>query len=264
MEQQIVTLEVRAELEHAEAAIARAMKNAYAEVGAQLDYINDRGLYALRASTFKEYVEGRWEMSEPRAYQLIAASRATKQISTFVEKNSTNVELFLPERESHVRPLLSLKNPEHQAIAWQNVLTSANGQGITAKMVEAEVERFKAAQDKNWITLKEWQAGERWHGADSTSTMNKVNENIEWAAWSWNPVTGCLHNCDYCYARDIANRLYPQQFEPSFLPARLTMPDNTKQIAPRWQGDTGHTNVFTCSMADMFGTVRQVGARAVD
>jgi pyruvate-formate lyase-activating enzyme len=26
--------------------------------------------------------------------------------------------------------------------------------------------------------------------------------------WSWNPVTGCLHDCPYCYARDIANRFY--------------------------------------------------------
>ena len=29
---------------------------------------------------------------------------------------------------------------------------------------------------------------------------------IEWANSTWNPVTGCLHNCPYCYARRIATR----------------------------------------------------------
>ncbi len=29
---------------------------------------------------------------------------------------------------------------------------------------------------------------------------------IEWCDFTWNPVTGCLHGCDYCYARRIAER----------------------------------------------------------
>lgn len=29
---------------------------------------------------------------------------------------------------------------------------------------------------------------------------------IEWCDSTWNPVTGCLHGCEYCYARKIANR----------------------------------------------------------
>jgi hypothetical protein len=37
-------------------------------------------------------------------------------------------------------------------------------------------------------------------------TFNRTNENVDWAKWTWNPVTGCLHNCVYCYARDIAER----------------------------------------------------------
>lgn len=34
--------------------------------------------------------------------------------------------------------------------------------------------------------------------------MNK--SKIEWCDYTWNPVTGCLHGCDYCYAKRIANR----------------------------------------------------------
>ena len=25
---------------------------------------------------------------------------------------------------------------------------------------------------------------------------------IDWCDASWNPVTGCLHGCEYCYATD--------------------------------------------------------------
>lgn len=32
------------------------------------------------------------------------------------------------------------------------------------------------------------------------------NTKIDWADSTWNPVTGCLHGCEYCYARGIANR----------------------------------------------------------
>lgn len=34
--------------------------------------------------------------------------------------------------------------------------------------------------------------------------MNKTN--IEWCDSTWNPVTGCRHGCEYCYARRIAKR----------------------------------------------------------
>lgn len=34
--------------------------------------------------------------------------------------------------------------------------------------------------------------------------MNKTK--IEWCDRTWNPVTGCLHGCEYCYARRIAKR----------------------------------------------------------
>jgi len=34
--------------------------------------------------------------------------------------------------------------------------------------------------------------------------MNKTK--IEWADMTWNPITGCLAGCEYCYARSIARR----------------------------------------------------------
>lgn len=84
------------------------------------------------------------------------------------------------------------------------------------------------------------------------ATFNSVNEHIDWAKWSWNPVTGCLHNCPYCYARDIANHYFAQKFEPTFIPSRLHAPAHTK-LPAKATSDVGWRNVFVCSMADLFG-----------
>ena len=76
--------------------------------------------------------------------------------------------------------------------------------------------------------------------------------SIEWAKFTWNPVTGCLHDCQYCYARDLANRFNPYKFEPHFWPERLAAPRNTK-IPKGKENEPGIRNVFTVSMGDLFG-----------
>lgn len=108
--------------------------------------------------------------------------------------------------------------------------------------------------------------------------MNKTK--IEWCDSTWNPVTGCLHDCEYCYARKIAHRFggydmkdgittfcpmpraelfqsltitrksgkvcvapFPFGFEPTLHKYRLDEPQ--KWTKPR--------TIFVCSMADLFG-----------
>ncbi len=100
---------------------------------------------------------------------------------------------------------------------------------------------------------------------------------IEWCEATWNPVTGCLHGCEYCYARSIANRFgaywesmskkpvlnapargrrigkdgkseirtepYPYGFEPTFHRYRLDEPKKWPKAK----------TIFVCSMADLFG-----------
>jgi len=36
---------------------------------------------------------------------------------------------------------------------------------------------------------------------------------IDWADSTWNPVSGCLHDCPYCYARNQARRFQPKPSE---------------------------------------------------
>jgi len=90
------------------------------------------------------------------------------------------------------------------------------------------------------------------------ATFNQTpGEGISWAEWSWNPVTGCLHGCDYCYAREIAtsDRLapyYPAGFTPLFHHERLDAPRNTT-IPAAHQDDPAWRRVFVCSMADLYG-----------
>lgn len=93
---------------------------------------------------------------------------------------------------------------------------------------------------------------------------------IDWCNSTWNPVTGCLHGCEYCYARGMTRRFgkqlpdlsdfarrnkglhlldnkidhnsYPYGFEPTFHAYRLN----------DYIGKKGR-NIFVCSMADLFG-----------
>ena len=110
------------------------------------------------------------------------------------------------------------------------VLDSLDGERKTAQLIARRLAELREAQAR--------------------PTFNQTNDNVGWARWTWNPVTGCLHNCTYCYARPIANRFYAEGFEPTFHPERLTAPQHTR--APR-DADPAWRRVFTCSMADLFG-----------
>lgn len=145
--------------------------------------------------------------------------------------------------------------PDHDM--QRQVIEAAKDQ--PRKIVEMAKEVAAKPKPRQFITLTQWQQ----EGLRSvpvperTATFNKQSDtpedsmgNIEWARWSWNPVTGCKHDCPYCYARDIAQRFYPQGFEPTIHPDRLTAPYQTK---PKDSDNPAERNVFANSMSDLYG-----------
>lgn len=91
--------------------------------------------------------------------------------------------------------------------------------------------------------------------AGKATFTQQTGEGISWAKWSWNPVTGCLHGCTYCYARAIAARFtdgFPAGFTPLFHEERLSAPTNTS-IPAQHADDPAWKRVFVCSMADLYG-----------
>lgn len=109
---------------------------------------------------------------------------------------------------------------------------------------------------------------------------------IDWCDYTWNPVTGCYHNCPYCYAKKIANRFNGSKKAPTgelfaksrnvytaskkFLGYEVLQPirDNTHKVMAYPFGFVptfkcyelnkplkldSPTTIFVCSMADLFG-----------
>lgn len=242
-------------LDEREQRFETAERNNYLVRGAELGAIRDEQSWRARynLATFEEYCEERWELAKQTAYQLIGAA-------AFAEK-VRNCGLQLPSRESHIRPLLSrLEADEDRLAVWRDVLASSNGAKIKAQDVENAITRFLAFRGKEYVTLTEWH---ELGSADRSAVLSRVgkkklnaqdNTDIEWADWSWNPVTGCLHGCPYCYARNIAFDIYPPEvgFAPTLWADRLTAPQN--QGVPKGAAEVvARKNIFTCSMADLFG-----------
>lgn len=58
-----------------------------------------------------------------------------------------------------------------------------------------------------------------------------IKTKVDWCDSTWNPVTGCLHGCEYCYARKIAER-----FGGCW---RLDLPPDTS-----WRGNVGERKLM--------------------
>jgi protein gp37 len=251
MSDNIVSLQDR-KLEEAEARIEDAERNSYYVRGAELADILDRKLWLQRYNgTFKQYCEDRWELQEAYVHRLIGAAGFAARLA--------HGRVQVPTSERHIRPLLDrLEADADRITVWCDVLATTNGTKIKIKDVEDAISRFRALRDKQYVTLDEWRemavAGRSAIlSRIGKSGLNKQdNRDIEWANWSWNPVTGCLHGCPYCYARDIAFDIYPAEvgFGSTIWPDRLTAPANQK---PPQSDAVADKNIFTCSMADLFG-----------
>lgn len=63
---------------------------------------------------------------------------------------------------------------------------------------------------------------------------------IDWCDSTWNPVSGCYHECEYCYARNIAKRFGGWSFTPGKLRINIS-------------GD----KTYICSGEDYYGDIKE-------
>ncbi|MEI2763492.1 DUF5131 family protein [Methanothrix soehngenii] len=212
--------------------------------------------------------------------------RTAEQIEEFLDKIVVTLEMevaqseiLAPEKpaiaqilsETASRPLISERDKNIRQSAIKQIVKAAENKVIrgekpqvTNKEVSEIIQAVKETPDPKPIPALMNKADKHKSFEDvrkaepqkpiehkPNPTLNRTNENIEWAKWSWNPVVGCKHNCMYCYARDIAIRFY-NDFEPRYLPERLPAPKITS-VPPSAEEDIGLKTIFVCSMADLFG-----------
>jgi protein gp37 len=255
----------------------------FIRVGLALRTIRDERRFEEEGyATFQEFCVAEFHCERAYAYRQIAAAEVGERLAMSPIGDIALTEFL-------IRPLTRIKNSEDQLGIWRNLNKLSDGEELklTAKIVAAAVREFQIGQRSNpapspkpppdfklkaalpvlrveppalanrglWIPEP---AELEYLRQTSTTTFNKQNtDSIEWARWSWNPVTGCLHGCFYCYARAISTsdkmaEVYPQKFEPTFIPERLGAPRNTK-VPPNAKTEIGWKNVFVCSMADLWG-----------
>lgn len=102
----------------------------FVEVGRALARIRDEELYKAEHSTFEAYCKARWDLSRPRAYQLIDSADI---VSTMVDN-----KLPPPTNERQARELAKLPEAE-QPEAWAEAVETAPAGVVTAKHVATVV-----------------------------------------------------------------------------------------------------------------------------
>ncbi len=118
-------------LAHYEHIIAQGIQT-FVEVGHALLTIRDRKLYRQASPTFEAYCRERWDLSRPRAYQLIDAAQVVETVSTVVD--------IVPMNEAQARPLATLPAEQQQEV-WREAVETAPPSGITARHVQQTVKR---------------------------------------------------------------------------------------------------------------------------
>jgi protein gp37/ParB-like chromosome segregation protein Spo0J len=174
--------------------------------------------------------------SREQAASTTGTSGRSVQRAKYVDDNAPDLA------EKVTRGEMALKDADRQARAR------------VAEQRKHEPEPLKPKPAPVLLTLRTHDGQEvEYPKAAGAPTFNLTpGPGISWADWSWNPVTGCLHGCDYCYARAIATseryaNAYPAGFTPLYHPERLQAPANTKP------GPGARGRVFVCSMADLYG-----------
>jgi len=142
-----------------------------------------------------------------------------------------------------------------KAVAEESDLVEAVKQGTLSLSGAAKEARRRKQERKHAAN-----PGKPLRVSSTKPTFNETNDFVGWAKWTWNPVTGCQHDCVYCYARELAEKYqkrgepgYAEGFAYAFHPDRLPAPTHTKIPGKADPTDRLWDRVFVCSMSDLWG-----------
>jgi protein gp37 len=225
-----------------------------------------------------------WVDLETVATNVVAGLLRVSDVPKFAQALERSLARLRKAEEDHERYALGLRERLHAAKpalpseveticksveAEQQALIDTRRQADLFRTRRDEEITAKINQRKRFISLEDWGtlAMDEQEallnlppGEADPSHFNKQDTTfIEWAQFSWNPVVGCEHNCPYCYARDIAEKqdeqsrvIFPVGFQPMIRPSMLLAPRHMR-VPKDAATDARFRNVFTCSMADLFG-----------
>lgn len=120
-------------------------------VGIALLAIREKRLYRTEYATFEDYIRNRWSLGRSRAYQFMDAVTVARNLEPIEASASTIVDIpTLPSgvKESHLRPLMTLKEPKEQRQAWAEAKRVASGRVPTARQVKTAVQEVKQRLSK--------------------------------------------------------------------------------------------------------------------
>lgn len=130
------------ELAHHESIINDGLKS-FEFVGNSLRTIRHEKLYQENYDTFESYCKTRWNISRPRAYQMIEAACVVENLSTIVDTSSKDAKAILPSSESQARALASsADDSESQAKVWKAVVKESDGKPITAAAIKRKADEI--------------------------------------------------------------------------------------------------------------------------
>ncbi|MBV8279018.1 MAG: hypothetical protein JO170_27670 [Verrucomicrobia bacterium] len=123
-------------LEHLEHIIENFRKSYY-KAGAALAEIRNKRLYRATHASFEAYVAERWELSRPRAYDLIDASRVANNLSAVADITTAN--------EFQLRALRDL-TAEDQIEVYTKAVERAGEGRVTRDLLEETKEELLASR----------------------------------------------------------------------------------------------------------------------
>jgi protein gp37 len=192
---------------------------------------SDRSLIAARLATLK-HGEHKRDHLAPLKIGEAAASLAVS-----------------PNSVKRARKLLDHGNPELIARVQSHELSVSAASRLLRPPPRPRVVAEEGYTIKAWRALPDDERAALLGLRNRKAKLNRQNPTeddnaIDWARWSFSPITGCRHNCPYCYIYDFVSDL------PMFHPDRLAAPLN---MAPPVTNDIRDRSIFVGSLADMFG-----------